>query len=579
MNALENCTQQSQPDNKGLSSSLVGLDCQSLDSNERQGPIAQWVTQALSDFNPNDLQRYPDDSRLVNQLAMTFAIEASQAAVFNGGDEAITNWLASIAPQSTILLPVPTFSVYQAVIPARNDLNLVQVTANDTLEQSITQLIVEIESNQPDWLVLVNPNNPVGQYFEPKQIEALVSAAANNNCQVLLDEAYIEFAQTSFTASNARTKKWIESFDNLIILRTFSKAFGLAGIRCGYLLGNAQTITQIRSLRMPYSVNQLAITMALAALNQDKLIESECRALVERRELLREKLSELGLNVRPSRANFIAVECNQLQTTLLKALSAKAGIRLRYFELSADRVLARITIPADISPVIDCFQTMSAPQLICLDMDGVLIDVSQSYDQAVIQSVEFFSQQTISIEQVTMKRNQTQCNDDWKLTQMLLEDLNCEVDIEQVVERFQMIYLEGDKINQALISLEKAIISAATLTKLQAKTALAIVTSRPRSEALIGRQLCQLEDTFMVAREDAAVKPSPDGILSAAQQKNASRVWMVGDNVADIQAIVNAQACGLKTVAIGISSTNQAALYQAGADIVLDNVNQLTFLF
>jgi histidinol-phosphate aminotransferase len=577
MNALENCTLQSPVCDKGINNLVDALDCQSLDSNERQGPIASWVTQALSDFDPSCLQQYPDDSPLVRKLAQSFGLQPSQAAVFNGGDEAITNWLASIGPKSTILLPIPTFSVYQAVIPARNDLNVMSVPSNDALEQTIDGLVCEIESKQPDWLVLVNPNNPVGQYFEPEQIEALVCAAANNNCKVLLDEAYIEFAQTSFLASQTRTKKWIESFDNLVILRTFSKAFGLAGVRCGYLLGDAELIAQIRSLRMPYSVNQLAITMALAALEHGTLIECECRAVALRRDLLSQKLIELGLNVPPSRANFIAVECNPLQIKLLKKLSCRAGIRLRYFEICAERTLARITIPADIQPVLDCFQILCAPQLICLDMDGVLIDVSQSYDQAVIQTVDFFSQQAITIEQVIMKRNQTQCNDDWKLTQLLLEDLGYKIDIEQVVERFQAFYLGDSQNTQGLIKLEKTMITEATVTRLQARSSLAIVTSRPRAEALIGRSQCRLATTFTVAREDAAVKPSADGILLAAAQASAKSVWMVGDNVADIQAVVNAQTSGLKTVAIGISSTNQDALYQAGADIVLDNVNQLTY--
>jgi histidinol-phosphate aminotransferase len=563
MNALENFSRECQQE-------------QSLDSNERQGPVASWVIEALSSFAPESLQRYPDDSNLVIQLAKSFSINSSQVAVFNGGDEAITNWLASIAPQSKILLPVPTFSVYQAVIPARNDLNLIQVLANESLEQSLANLCSEIELNQPDWLVLVNPNNPVGQYFEPEQIENLLRVAANNDCQVLLDEAYIEFAETDFCASNERTKKWIESFDNLLILRTFSKAYGLAGVRCGYLLGSINTIARIRALRMPYSVNQLAIAMAQAALSQSSLIESECKAVVERRAQLGQTLAELGLKVRPSRANFIAIECNAFQIKLIQSLSARAGIRLRYFEISADRILARITIPAEIQPVIDCLKSLVAPQLICLDMDGVLIDVSQSYDQAVIQTVEYFSQQMLSIEQVTAKRNQSQCNDDWKLTQMLLTDLNCEISLQQVIERFQQCYLGDDRSN-GLIDLEQTIITSQTIATLQAKTSLAIVTSRPRNEALIGRQLCNLEQTFMVAREDATVKPSADGILMAAKQANANRVWMVGDNVADIQAVVNAQANGLATVSIGISSTNQEALYQAGADIVLDSINQLTF--
>ena len=230
----------------------------------------------------------------------------------------------------------------------------------------------------------------------------------------------------------------------------------------------------------------------------------------------------------------------------------------------------RITIPFELKRLLDMLEQSFQPQLICMDMDGVLIDTSGSYDQCVLATVKQLSGNQIPLESVEVLRRQGGFNNDWVLSKRLLDDAGFEFNLEKVTEVFQHLYL-GEN-NDGLVANESALISSDMVSKINRTKScrFTVVTGRPRLEAKSGQALINLAQLDLISLDDVEVaKPSPEGIQKL-QQKYSSKSWMCGDNPDDIQAAV-ASNC----LAIGIGENKIESLYQAGADVVLKDINEL----
>jgi len=218
--------------------------------------------------------------------------------------------------------------------------------------------------------------------------------------------------------------------------------------------------------------------------------------------------------------------------------------------------------------------------LICLDMDGVLIDTSGSYDATVIATVKKLSGTTIALDDIEQLKSKGGFNNDWVLSQQLLSNLGKEYDLEEVIKVFQQIYLGENNdglvqneqviINQSLVKLIKD--STAAITNTSFAIAFAIVTGRPLIEATAGANFIGLEQLKLISLDCVEnAKPSPEGIKKL-QDSYSAFSWMCGDNPDDMQA-----ANASNSLAIGIANeqNKQQALYLAGADFVLNDINEL----
>jgi len=600
MTSIEMLTNPKSVENEGIVSSIIKLD-----ANERQGRAANWLNEALARFSAQDVQLYPDDGELIEKICQYYSLQIEQVAVFNGGDEAIYCWIDFLRQKGNVcaLLPTPTFSVYPLLLQ-RYQIDTRFIECQSGMFQRLEDIkasLNSVNSNRQNWLVLVNPNNPTGQFFEIEALIEICQLAKQNNVDVLLDEAYIEFAYPLLSDNKIQASGLLKNFDNLLILRTFSKAYGLAGVRCGYLLGSKLLVNSVLQYRLPYSVNQLALSLASFALDNSAQaeIQFDISAVIKRREELSNRLKALGVKVLDSKANFVACLISNTQAELVKSkcvqFTEKAVFQFRLFPVNGSRQLLRITVPSDVDPLVTTLACVFQPQLICLDMDGVLIDVRESYDRCVIETVRYFTDRKISASNVQKKRNQTNCNDDWLLSQLLIADLGVDVSLDRVIKVFQAMYLGADdtstfaEISQdinsplstnGLIWKETSLLSDSLREKLLDKVT-AVVTSRPRAEAELGVSLIQLGNSNLISRDDAESKPSAEGIIKAAEEANATTLWMCGDNCADIKATLAARNAGFAVVAIGISGgceSQRMSLINAGADIVFSSINQMESL-
>ncbi|MBD3652467.1 aminotransferase class I/II-fold pyridoxal phosphate-dependent enzyme [Kangiella sp.] len=549
-----------------------------LDFNERADRFPEWLD--ISKLSPQNYWRYPDQSQLKSAMSKQLGLSPEQILVTNGGDEAIElMFKLATLEQRELIIPMPAFSQYLSgikvwnskakLIPAKPDLSI-------DLEASLQAL------TENSILVLTSPNNPTGETLSLDVIRDACQKAKNKGAEVFLDQAYIEF-----TGQTTESLSLLEEFDNLVLLRTLSKAYGLAGIRCGYLLGSKAFIQRFAERKMPFNVPQPTLEIAIQAFTQAAQhdVADFTQRIAENRDLLVQFLRQRGLNVLDSEANFILIVDNSQRLQLIKAACEQSNIQIKtdlvgleQKELgSQEQSAIRIAIPYEIEALRQALVLALKPELICFDMDGVLIDTSKSYDAAIKQTVEFFTKTKLEQQAIDTLRSRGGFNNDWVLTYELIKQQQDESlpDYESVVEQFQQFYL-GNGEQAGLNQLEEALLSTKLCTQLfvqnskQFKTA--VVTGRPRGEAEIGLELLGIRNTYLVSDCDVIEsKPAPEGINQCKTYYGSTYCWMLGDTPDDIQA---AKAAG--ALAIGIAESESANnLYQAGADLVVASVNEL----
>ncbi len=217
---------------------------------------------------------------------------------------------------------------------------------------------------------------------------------------------------------------------------------------------------------------------------------------------------------------------------------------------------------------------MSGDQLLVFDMDGVLVDVSESYRETIVRTVEFFTHQTISRELIQDYKNQGGYNNDWLLSRKICADLGVEADYGTVVERFNDFFL-----NQGLIHRERWLPQPGLLEALAERFELAIFTGRSTFEAEITlRREGWLGKFVLVSSDDVAhEKPAPDGLLKLSAMRPGKRLLYVGDTVDDARAASAANVPFIGIAAPGSPRSGELAdlLASEGAIRVLGNINEI----
>ncbi len=268
-----------------------------------------WLNANESPFANNEpgYNRYPEfqPTALVENYARYSGVKESQLLASRGADEAIELLIRTfcVPGKDSITICTPTYGMY-AISAATCDVavNKVPLTPDWQLDPQLTDKL-----NGSSLLFICNPNNPTGSTLTPSQIEPII-AALSDDCIVVVDEAYIEFSPELTMAS------LIEKYDNLVILRTLSKAFGLAGLRCGFMLANDNIIDLAKKVIAPYPISAPVGDIASNALTLDgvKQMETQVKELNALGYSFFDEISKLhGVNsVYHSGANFVLVRFN-----------------------------------------------------------------------------------------------------------------------------------------------------------------------------------------------------------------------------------------------------------------------------
>lgn len=536
-----------------------------LDGNEGAVPPVDLV-EALRVAMPGGVRSYPSAGGLEAALAARLGVEPARVLVTAGADDAIDRLCrALVGDGREIILPEPTFEMIARYARIAGG----QVVPVPWRGEWPADAIIERAGARTALIVAVSPNNPTGATVPLADVAKV--AAAVPHAVVLLDHAYVEFADADPTVEALR-------LPNVVVTRTLSKAWGLAGLRVGYVVGPAEVIGWLRVSGAPYAVAGPSLVLAGARLvDGDADVAAFVGRVRDERRALEALLAELGATVERSQANFVFARFRD--ATWVRDALAGLGISVRIFPGREDLAGAlRITCPGGQGwdRLVGALRAALRPDALLFDMDGVLVDVSASYRSAIIETAASYGAE-VGVAEIAVAKAAGDANNDWILTQRLLAARGIEADLAEVTRRFEELY-QGTEEAPGLRRHERLTVARGWLEALARRLPLGIVTGRPRGDAerLLREQgIADLFDV-VVCMHDAPRKPDPAPVLLALERLGAERAWMIGDTPDDVRAARAAGVVPVGIVAPGEEPRGAAqALAAAGAGRVLGRLQEL----
>jgi histidinol-phosphate aminotransferase len=297
---------------------LGNRDMLRLDFNENTFACSPRVREVLGSISAGALTRYPEREPVEVIVAARLCLAAQQVALTNGVDEAIhVLFEAFLEAGDELLLPVPTYTMYE-VYASATDARVVEVQAADDLQFPFERLLAAI-TPQTKIIAIANPNSPSGSVATHAQLVEIARRAPH--AVVLVDEAYFHFYGETVI-------DLIGELPNLVVARTFSKAYGLAGLRLGLLAGPVELMRWVRRVLSPYSVNSLALACLPPALDDAAYLEWYVNEVLAARAEFEAAVDKVHLRRWPSRANFILVDIGSLHAEFVRFMR-KAGVLVR----------------------------------------------------------------------------------------------------------------------------------------------------------------------------------------------------------------------------------------------------------
>ncbi len=538
-----------------------------LDGNEGSAPSPD-VLLRLSQEDPSVLRDYPDPRGLEADIADWIGVDPGRVVVTAGADDALDRVCrAYLRPGRRMILPVPAFEMmYRFVAATGGETKTVSWKGDFPTDAVIAALDEDVAV-----VAVISPNNPTGRVATAEDLKRVAEAASG--AIVLLDHVYVDYADEDLT-------ELATEIENVVTVRSFSKAWGLAGCRVGYAIASEEVANVLRNAGNPFPVAGLSIAAVRAQLQGGRtLLDEHVRRIRGGRDELVDTLARLDATPALSQGNFVFADFGERATLVHDGL-ASLGIRVRRFPHRPELATGiRMTVPEGVEEMERLrvgLDTVLAPEALLFDLDGVLADVEDSYRRCVLETAGSFG---VPITRADLETAMLagDANNDWVLTQRILEARAVEVPLDDVTERFQEIYL-GTPQKPGLRESERLLVGRDVLERLAARLPMGIVTGRPRAEATWFLDRTGISDFFavVVCLEDGPLKPDPEPVRVALARLGVERAWMVGDTPDDLRAAKAAGVLSVGIVAPGDDPTNTVpALRDAGAATVLDDVTNL----
>jgi histidinol-phosphate aminotransferase len=297
---------------------LAGREALRLDFNENTFAPSPRVLAKLQKLTAEGLTVYPEREPLERIVAAHFGLQREQVLLTNGVDEAIHLLCCAFLDEGDeALICTPTFFMYDVSVGMMTS-RLKRVQTDDSLEFPFERFLAAI-TPKTKLIMVASPNNPTGATVSREHLLAIAKAAPQ--AVLMVDEAYFHF-------HGETTLGDVGSVPNLIVARTFSKAYGLANLRIGMLAGDARLISYVRKVSSPYNVNGVALAVLPEALADDEYLNWYVAQVAAGRERMFAALKELGVRTWPSAANFVLMDIGPRHKELVAAMRAR-GVLLR----------------------------------------------------------------------------------------------------------------------------------------------------------------------------------------------------------------------------------------------------------
>ncbi len=306
-----------------------------LNTNECPYPPSPMVAEALNHGNKEKLRLYPDPEamELVSAIADYYNVDNNQVFVGVGSDDVIgMAFLTFFNSDKPILFPDITYSFYD-VWADLFKIDYITKPLNQNFE-----IMKEDYMGENGGIIFPNPNAPTAVEMETSDIEDIVRE--NSDVVVIVDEAYADFGDVT-------ALELIKKYDNLLVVRTFSKSRAMAGMRIGYAIGNEKLISAMKSVKFSYNsytMNMTSIDAGVAAIKDDAYFKKIVSQIIETRERAKKELAELGFTFTDSKTNFLFAKHNSIKAEVIFEELKKKNIFVRYFKKPRIDNYLRITI-------------------------------------------------------------------------------------------------------------------------------------------------------------------------------------------------------------------------------------------
>ncbi|GBD85761.1 histidinol-phosphate aminotransferase [bacterium BMS3Abin02] len=482
-----------------------------LSKNEGQPPSVSLLSNISNESSL--VSRYPETSALRESIRELYGVETDQVLVTAGADDALFRcFLAHMGPGRNAVATYPSF----VMIPRYADQvggRLVEVPWWQGAFP--VEAVIDAISDDTDLVFVVSPNNPTGGVID----EAALGELAARARLLVLDAVYEDFAEHGLTRAALE-------MENVVIIRTLSKAWGLAGLRVGYVLGSTELVTELAAYGNPYSVSGLSASLAIARLNDRDEVAEFIGNVRSQRDTLAGILDSHGIITLPSQANFLLARFDAAEWVL--SVAASLGVALRRFP---DRPglgdYLRITLPGDqprFERLVHTLLSAVAPEALLFDLDGVLADVADSRVTAVVETAA-----SVGVDGLG-----------------------------------------------GLEPREEALVDSTMLERWAEMLPIGVVTGRPKSDAeeFLARFGMLDSISALVTREDARSKPDSAPIRLALERLGVDRAWMVGGTPDDVAAARGAGVVPIGVVAPG-DDPNRSRRSLGGTARILGSVSEL----
>lgn len=296
-----------------------------LDLNENpEGLPEEFIKDVLSGVTPEMISQYPETLEFTEFLARRLNTDISHISLTNGSSEAIRNIIeAFTSPSGKIVGVAPSYAMFE-VYSKMYGRNFVPVEYADDLTLDVGS-IASVMDDEVQLLILVNPNNPMGNVYTSQEIEFLLSEADRHNTVVLVDEAYHYFCpETAMEHALSR--------ERVFVTRTFSKLFSLAGARLGYVVGWPEGVEIVQKLNTPHNVNMFAMLFAKAILEKEGMLECLISSQAEGKAYLAAWLEGHGYSYKDSGGNFMFINPHGCAEEIVRRMKSEKGILIKKYE-------------------------------------------------------------------------------------------------------------------------------------------------------------------------------------------------------------------------------------------------------
>ena len=538
-----------------------------IDSNENNYGASPKVTETIKNTNWKDISFYPFYGELSQKIADFYGFEADNIKVTNGADEAIQGIIQTYTDKDDTLLTLDiSFDmpiIYATICGAK----IKKVPFEKKWDFPINTFLNSIDESVKI-IYIASPNNPTGSVINENDLIKIIEKAKDK--AIIIDETYANYSNKTF-------KNLVNKYDNLFLVRSFSKDFALAGLRLGCIISNKQNIDELKKVISPFSVNKIAMKAGISALDDADYFKKIKQEILKSKAYLTTFFEKIGATVYPSEANFLLIDLKDKAQYIYNRLR-KENISVKLFKkgsLLENHI--RLTIPT-IKGVEKIENILQPKPFLVFDMDGVIIDASMSYRLAIAKTYEYFAKKEISSKEIQDAKNLGGLNNDWDLTQYLLKKEGINVEYEKIVEKFQELYWAD---GNGYINNETLLFDENMIKELSKSYNLAIFTGRLQKEAMFALKKFNIDKYFcpIITTDDIPQgkgKPDSFGLNLIKSNTISNKYYYFGDTIDDIKS-----ALGANYVATGVLPPSDKSdllknhFKDNGADFVIESINNI----